>query len=445
MCCSGLRAVAPGTFASHLRVVDGANSGFRSMDVRFPSPGTAPRRLATPDSANLTVVGGGGHVGIPLVLAFAEAGFRVNVHDIDREVLERLQSGRLPFIELGGEELLARALKENRLVFTSQPAEISPIVPVIITIGTPIDEFLNPVRKVIQECIDALLPYLSDDQLLVLRSTVFPGTTDWLDGYLQRKGRRLKLAFCPERVVQGSGVKELKEMPQIVSGTTPAAEEEAAKLFAPITSELVIAKPREAEFAKLFNNAYRYIEFAIANQFYLIAKSAGLDYRQIARAMKHNYARARAIPMPGLAAGPCLFKDTVQLLAFAQNQFSLGNAAMLVNEGLVLHIVDDLDQRYNLARMTIGLLGMAFKAEIDDTRASLSYKLKKALLPHADAVLTTDPFVTTDSELLPLDDVIARSDLLILCAPHSVYRELDFAGKPVVDVWGVLKNANVLA
>jgi UDP-N-acetyl-D-mannosaminuronic acid dehydrogenase len=411
--------------------------------VNFSSAGPAAARPVRVEDADLTVVGGGGHVGIPLVLAFADAGFRVNVNDVDCDVLESLRSGHLPFIELGGEELLVRALERKHLVFTSRPSDISPNAPVIITIGTPIDEFLNPVRKVILDCVDALLPHLTEGQLLVLRSTVFPGTTDWMDGYLKRKGRALKVAFCPERVVQGKGVKELKETPQIISGTTPAAEQEAAKLFAPIVSELVMAKPREAEFAKLFNNAYRYIEFAIANQFYLISKSAGLDYRRVAHAMKHNYPRARGIPTPGLAAGPCLFKDTMQLVAFAQNQFSLGNAAMLVNEGLVLHIVDDLDQRYDLSQMTIGLLGMAFKAEIDDTRASLSYKFKKALLPLAHSVLTTDPFVTTDPELLALEDVIARSDLLILCAPHLAYRELDFAGKSVVDVWGALKNANV--
>src|SRR5262249_43480488 len=183
----------------------------------------------------------------------------------------------------------------------------------------------------------------------------------------------------------------------------------------------------------------------IANQFYLIAQSAGLDYRQVSRAMKLNYPRARGIPSPGLAAGPCLFKDTMQLVAFAQHQFSLGNAAMLVNEGLVLHVVDDLARRFDLPHLTVGLLGMAFKADIDDTRASLSYKFKKALASHAAAVLTTDPFVSTDPELLPLDEVIARSDLLVLCAPHSAYRELDFAGKPVVDMWGMLKRANVIS
>jgi UDP-N-acetyl-D-mannosaminuronic acid dehydrogenase len=399
---------------------------------------------ATLDAADLTVVGGGGHVGIPLVLAFAEAGFRVNVHDHNRDVLATLKSGRLPFIEFGGEELLRKALKQDRLVFTSSPAEISRNGPLIITIGTPIDEFLNPIRKVVQDCIDALLPHLVDGQLLVMRSTVFPGTTDWLHGYLARQGRDLKVAFCPERVVQGHGIRELKETPQIVSGTSPEAEAEAAKLFSAIAPELVMVKPLEAEFAKLFNNAYRYIEFAAANQFYLIAKSAGLDYRQISDAMKRNYPRAHGMPSPGFAAGPCLFKDTMQLAAFAQNQFSLGNAAMLVNEGLVLHVVDDLRRRFDLSRLTVGLLGMAFKADIDDTRASLSYKFKKALLSHAGAVLTTDPFVTTDPDLLALDEVIARSDLLVLCAPHTAYRDLDFGGKPVVDVWGCLTKANVI-
>jgi UDP-N-acetyl-D-mannosaminuronic acid dehydrogenase len=413
--------------------------------LNFAGPQATAATAASVGTADLTVVGGGGHVGIPLVLAFAEAGYRVNVHDLNREVLETLQAGRLPFIEYGGEALLAKALEQKRLVFTSSPADISRPGPVIVTIGTPIDEFLNPVREVVQHCLDALLPHLADGQLLVLRSTVFPGTTDWLDGYLKRKGRDLKLAFCPERMVQGYGIKELKETPQIISGTTPAAEEEAAKLFSAISSERIVVTPREAEFAKLFNNAYRYIEFAAANQFYLIAKSAGLDYRRVLDAMKRNYPRARSIPTPGLAAGPCLFKDTMQLAAFAQNQFSLGNAAMLVNEGLVLHVVDDLRRRFDLAPMTVGLLGMAFKAEIDDTRASLSYKFKKSLASHVRAVLTTDPFVTTDPDLQPLEEVVAQSDLLILCAPHSIYREHGFGGKPVVDVWGFLKKANVVS
>ena len=390
------------------------------------------------------MVGGAGHVGIPLVLALAEAGLRVNVNDLNRQSLDTLKSGRLPFIERGAQSVLAKALAGNRLVFTDSSDKISAGGPVIITIGTPVDEFLNPVRQVVQDCIDAILPALADGQLLVLRSTVFPGTTGWLASYLQAKGRKLKVAFCPERVVQGNGLKELREMPQIVSGCTPEAEREAAALFERITPEVVVLSPIEAEFAKLFSNAYRYIEFAATNEFYLVAKSAGVDYQRVLAAMKHNYPRAQSIPRPGFAAGPCLVKDTMQLSAFARNQFGLGHTALLINEGLVLHVVDDLKRRFDLSKMTVGLLGMAFKAESDDTRASLSYKFKKVLNGQARAVLTTDPFVTTDPELVPLDEVIANSDILILCTPHAAYAQADLKGKPVLDVWGHLEGANVI-
>ncbi len=392
-------------------------------------------------TADLTVVGGAGHVGIPLVLSFAAKGLRVNVNDLNLDSLATLKSGRLPFIEYGAGELLTDALRDQRLSFTSKPAEISGSGPVIVTIGTPVDEFLNPERQVVQDCIDVLLPHLRDGQLLVLRSTLYPGTTDWINAYLGRMGRNLKVAFCPERIVQGHGVEELAKMPQIVSGTSAEAAEEAAALFRIIAPEIVVLDPIEAEFAKLFGNAYRYIEFAITNQFYLIAKSAGLDYQRILQAMKHNYPRAKNIPSPGYAAGPCLMKDTMQLTAFARNEFSLGNAAMLVNEGLPLHVVDDLRRRYDLGKMTIGLLGMSFKSEIDDIRASLSYKFKKVLDGYAREVLTTDPFVTADPDLLPFDEVVARSDVLILCTPHGIYRGADLKGKPVIDVWGMLENA----
>jgi UDP-N-acetyl-D-mannosaminuronic acid dehydrogenase len=404
----------------------------------------SPEAPTTIENADITVVGGAGHVGVPLVLALAEAGLRVNVNDLNQATLDTLKSGKLPFIEDGAEQVLAAALAGQRLVFTSSPDLISKGGPVIITIGTPIDEFLNPVRRVVQECIDWMLPSLADGQLVVLRSTVFPGTTDWLDSYLKSKGRNLPVAFCPERVVQGFGLKELRAMPQIVSGCSPEAAQEATKLFERITPEVVVVAPIEAEFAKLFSNAYRYIEFAATNEFYLVAKSAGVDYARVLQAMKHNYPRLKAMPRPGYAAGPCLVKDTMQLSAFARNQFGLGHAALLINEGLALHVIDDLKRRYDLANSTVGLLGMAFKAESDDTRASLSYKFKNALNGQARAVLTTDPFVTTDGDLKPLDEVIEKSDVMILCAPHAVYAETDFKGKPVFDVWGHLEGSNII-
>ncbi|MCF8478262.1 MAG: nucleotide sugar dehydrogenase [Pseudolabrys sp.] len=412
--------------------------------MNVPSSNTKPAAARGAIVPDITVVGGAGHVGIPLVLAFAEAGMTVNINDLNQAALDDLRGGKLPFIEYGAAPLLAKALADNRLVFTASAEGIGKAGPVIVTIGTPVDEFLNPVHGAVQRFFDGVLPHITDDQLIVLRSTVYPGTTDWLAGHLKRLGRKNRIEFCPERVVQGYGIKELGSMPQIVSGTTPEAEQEAADLFRRIAPELVIVKPLEAEFAKLFNNAYRYIEFAATNQFYMIAKQAGADYQAVMKAMKHNYPRARTFPGPGFSAGPCLFKDTMQLAAYSRNQFGLGHAAMQVNEGLVLQIVDDLKHSHDLPNMTVGLLGMAFKAEIDDTRASLSYKLKRALQMAAKDVLTTDPFVTTDPTLLPLDQVVEGSDILILCTPHSAFASADLKGKPVVDVWGFLKNANVV-
>ena len=386
-------------------------------------------------SYDIAVVGGAGHVGLPLAVVFASKGMRVLIYDINKAVLKSVRKGIFPFMEKGGEPLLREALKSGFLSLSSDPAPIARSAKVIITIGTPVDEFMNPDTSVMKHCLDDIFRYLRDEQLIILRSTVYPGTTQWLHHYLRARGRKTKIAFCPERVVQGYAIEELQRLPQIISGVTPEAENEAAKLFGKIAPETVRLSPIEAEFAKLFNNAYRYIHFAIANQFYMIANSAGIDYSRILAGMKKDYPRAGDIPGPGFAAGPCLLKDTMQLAAFSDNQFSLGHAAVVINEGLVLYLVGQIENRFKLKDLKVGLLGMAFKANSDDTRSSLSYKLKKALAFHAKEVLATDPYVVTDESLLPLKEVIRRSDLLILCAPHKEYKNLNLQGKKVIDIW----------
>ena len=399
-------------------------------------------RIGDTSDADLTVIGGAGHVGIPLVLCFADKGFRVLINDRNEAALRKLASGKLPFIEYDAQPLLERVLLRDGLRYGTRSSDIGSKGPVIVTIGTPVDEFMNPELGPVRQCIDELLPYIGDDQLLVLRSTVYPGTTDWLARYLKSLGRKLRVAYCPERVVQGYGISELKSLPQIVSGTSLEAEDEAADLFSCIAPDIVRVKPLEAEFSKIFTNVYRYVEFAATNQFYMIAQSAGADYGAILEAMKRNYPRAARIPGPGFAAGPCLFKDTMQLAAFSRNQFALGYAAMLVNEGLVLHVTEHLRRQHDLPSCTVGLLGMAFKPEIDDTRSSLSYKLKKSLLLHTKQVLTTDPLVENDPDLLPIDEVVDRSDVLIVCTPHQIYRTLDTRGKSVFDVWNFVEQRN---
>jgi UDP-N-acetyl-D-mannosaminuronic acid dehydrogenase len=391
------------------------------------------------DEIDLTVVGGAGHVGIPLVLCFADSGLKVLINDRNQAALDSLREGKLPFIEYDAQPVLDRALGNDSLRYGTKASDIGPNGPVIVTIGTPVDEFLNPVPGPVKQCLDDLLPHMADGQLLVLRSTIYPGTTEWVARYLEGLGRKLPVAYCPERVVQGFGIPELKSLPQIISGTTPEAEDMAAALFSRIAPDIVRVKPLEAELAKLFTNVHRYIEFATTNQFYMIAQSAGADYAAVLRAMKQNYPRAARIPGAGFAAGPCLFKDTMQLAAFSRNQFALGHAAMLVNEGLVLHVIDEMRAAHDLGKCTVGLLGMAFKPEIDDVRSSLSYKMKHGLLMHAKRVITTDPLVKNDADLLPLEQVVAESDVLVVCTPHKIYKHLDTRGKPVFDVWNFVE------
>ena len=394
--------------------------------------------------ADICIVGGGGHVGFPLALLFASKGQRVIVHDTNQHVLDVIARGTVPYYEKGADPLLKQALQDGTLAFSTEPQSVADADTVIITIGTPVDEFMNPVLRVIGDCVDDLTPYLADDQLVVLRSTVYPGTTQWLDNYLRQRGKSPMIAFCPERVVQGLAIDEISKHPQIISGATPEAELAAERLFSLISPEVVLLSPMEAEFAKLFSNAYRYVHFAVANQFYMMASSAGVDYYRVLDGMKKNYPRAKDLPRAGFASGPCLVKDTMQLAAFFNNQFSLGHAAMLVNEGMAYYVADRIALKIDLSQSVVGLLGMAFKADSDDNRASLSYKLKKILKFCAKDVLTTDPHVADDPELSPLDVVLQRSDVLILCVPHSLYRDLDTGDTPVLDVWNHLQSGALM-
>jgi UDP-N-acetyl-D-mannosaminuronic acid dehydrogenase len=392
------------------------------------------------NSYNVCIVGGAGHVGLPLGIVLASRGLKVLIHDINQHTMDMIGRGILPFMEDNAKDLLKEAVESDMLICSSDPGEITGAESVVITIGTPVDEFHNPVHTALENCLAPLLPHLHNGQLVILRSTVFPGTTEWLDKYLKKNGKNMKVSFCPERIVQGHAINELQTLPQIISGTSEEAEKAAAGIFGRISPKLVHLSPIEAEFAKLFSNAYRYILFATTNQFFMMTNSAGVDYHNVLRGIKEDYDRARDIPGPGFAAGPCLFKDTMQLAAFSKNQFSLGHNAMLVNEGLVLYLIDELSKHCDLDNTTVGLLGMAFKADSDDIRSSLSYKLKKLLSFQAEEVLTTDPHVQEDPGLIPLDDLIDKSDVLVLCVPHKAYRNLDLKNKPVLDVWGFFQQ-----
>lgn len=260
---------------------------------------------------------------------------------------------------------------------------------------------------------------------------------------LEERGVKAPVVFCPERILEGHALRELRSLPQIVGAMTAEGAERAIAVFDHLDIQCMVVTPEEAELAKLFTNTWRYIKFAAANQFWEMANDAGLDFARIREAITFDYPRAADLPGPGFAAGPCLFKDAMQLSAFAKNTFALGHSAMLVNEGMPLYVVDRLAARFDLENMTVGILGMAFKAGSDDSRSSLSYKLKRTLRFRAKRVLTTDPYVTSDPLLSPLDVVLEQSDLLVIGAPHPEYKAL-VTDKPVIDVWDLQGNGTLV-
>lgn len=395
----------------------------------------SPRDAATLP-LDVAVVGGGGHVGLPLSLTFAKAGLRVGIFDISEPTLARIAAGEMPFMETGADDLL-REVQES-LELSSDPSIISRAAAVVIVIGTPIDEFMNPSMTVFDRAVAQLAPYLAEGALVVLRSTVYPGTTSYVSHALKEQGCTVDVAFCPERIAEGKALEEILSLPQIIGADMDRAGDRAEALFRGLGVETIRTTAKEAELAKLFTNTWRYMKFAVANQFFMIAHDAGVDYNKVLDAIRRDYPRAADLPGPGFAAGPCLLKDTMQLAAFTSDHFPMGQSAMQINEALPGFVVSAMARRYgDLAGRRVGILGMAFKADSDDPRASLSYKLKKLLGWAGARVACADPYVT-DPRLLPVEEVVEQSEILVLGAPHSAYRGLSVGGKDVVDIWGVM-------
>jgi len=293
---------------------------------------------------NVVIVGSCGHVGLPLGIVLASRGLSVCLLDIDQAKIDMVNAGRMPFLETGAEAVLQRVLRKT-LRATADPECLRNANTVITVVGTPVDRHLNPTVRELYKSVDDLLGYISDGTLLILRSTVSPGVTNLVYQRIRSLGRSIDLAFCPERIAEGNAIDELVKLPQIVSAFEATAMQRAGELFLVMAPSIIELLPLEAELAKLFTNSWRYLNFAISNQFYALAESCGLDFYRIHDAVTRDYPRMRSFATAGFAAGPCLLKDTLQLSTFSANNFFLGHAAMLINEGLPNFILNQLRSR----------------------------------------------------------------------------------------------------
>ncbi len=383
---------------------------------------------------NISIIGGAGHIGLPLALAFTEKKFHVHLIDKNEKNLNLIGSNKMPFLEFRAEKSLKKALNRKLLYFEKNLENISLSKYIIICIGTPINSQLKPNQKDFFNLIWELKKYIKKNHIIIIRSSIYPGTINKIKKILKNKNNNI--VYCPERIVQSKSLIELPKLPQIIATDNKKVFLEIKKLFKKITGKIIKTSTLEAELIKLYSNANRYINFAIANQLFAICHLHNLDFNRVRTIMQDGYARNLNLARAGLTSGPCLLKDTMQLRSFCNNNFELGTAAMKINEKIPDLIIQKLKKYKNYKSKTIGLLGLTFKGETDDIRDSLSIKLLNKLKRNRLKILQSDEFYK-NKDNIDLKKLILKSDIIIIGAPHKKYLKLKISkNKKIINIWG---------
>lgn len=395
----------------------------------------------------VSVIGGAGHVGLAMGLLLSDAGHEVTLIDEDESALRMIESGELPYKEPMGEELLQAGLETDRLETATNVDSVAQSETIVIVVGTPIDEHNNPQMDNLLNLIEELIPNLRHDQLLILRSTLYPGTTEIIKKKLEKAdlsvGSDLYLAFAPERVAQHRAIEEMVELPQLVGTFDDESYRQSKQFFDTyLKSDCPHLTPIEAEIGKLFTNMWRYIMFATVNEFYLITESfathSDANVHRILDKTSQNYPRFD-VPSPGAnVGGPCLTKDGWFLVDnIPYNE--LVSTAFQINEGMPAQIIQNMSQK-NPNPEKIALLGMTFKRDSDDTRNSVSFKMKKQLRMkgYEDIVL-----IEPNRPEFDRWEEAEGCDWVILMTPHTEFEDLNHVLHKVnnsdclfADIWG---------
>ena len=380
------------------------------------------------------IVGGAGHIGAPLGLALSSKGYNVILIDKNKENIKKINHGIMPFIEEGCAKLLKKMISKRKIFATLDLNEVKKCKYIIVCLGTPINKKFEPNLKNFISFFYSLKKYLNRNHIVIIRSSIYPGICNKVFNII--KSYCKNLSYCPERIAQGKSLKELPKISQMVSGKNTKSILESGKIFKKICGKIIYTKIIEAELIKLFSNTYRFINFSISNQFYMMCKNQGLDFFKIRNLMRDNYKRNANIPSAGFTAGPCLLKDTMQLSSFYNHKFSLLHSAKSINENLPIFIIKKLSEKYDLRKKIVGILGLSFKAENDDIRDSLSIKLLKHLKSKKIKTLQSDEYYK-DKNNIDKNLLVKKSDIIIISTPHRTYKNLKINKKKVlIDIWG---------
>ena len=386
----------------------------------------------------VSIIGGAGHVGAPLGLALSSKGYNVILIDKNKENIKKINHAEMPFVEEGCSKLLKKMVYKKKIIATSDLSKVKRCKYIIVCLGTPVNKRFEPNLKNFINFFYILKKYLNRNHIIIIRSSIYPGICNKVFDIIKTHCKNL--SYCPERIAQGKSLKELPKISQIISGKNIKSRLESGKVFKKVCGKIIYTKIIEAELIKLFSNAYRYINFSISNQFYMMCKSQGLDFFKIRDLMRDNYKRNTNIATAGFTSGPCLLKDSMQLSSFYNHKFSLFHSAMSINEGLPIFIIKQLSEKYNLKKKIVGVLGLSFKAENDDIRDSLSIKLLKYLKSKKIRTLQSDEYYK-DKNNIDKNLLVKKSDIIIVLTPHRAYRNLKINKKKVlIDIWGIIEK-----
>jgi UDP-N-acetyl-D-mannosaminuronic acid dehydrogenase len=392
-----------------------------------------------------------GRVGLPLALSFADR--ELDVIGVERvpATLEAVEAGHMPFHETGTQELLDRVKASGRLRLTQHVQDAAEAEHVVLTLGTPAHIHIEIDVSQIRHVIDDLLPVLREGHSVVLRSTVAPGTTEWVAGYIEQRrgftvGEDLFVSHVPERIAENHFLEEIATLPCVVGGVGEASGAKAAELFEAFGTEIVQTTPVEAELAKIWTNILRYAQFALPNMLMMECEQVGANVFEVIELINRDYPRGGIAP-PGLTAGTCLRKDFV----FSEERSSAPGmllAVSRVHETVPLFLVEGLKRRLggSLRDRKVAVLGLTFKRDSDDVRDSLSFKLIRLLERELAHVSRHDPHVPDESE--PLDSALSGADAVVVATNHSAFEDLVPklpAGAVLVDPWNVTGAARVFA
>jgi UDP-N-acetyl-D-mannosaminuronic acid dehydrogenase len=399
-----------------------------------------------------------GRIGLPLALSFADRGLNVIGVDNDAARLSAIAAGRMPFKETGADELIARVHASGRMTTTSSVTDAAAANAIVLTLGTPSLSHIEIDMSDIRSVLDDLLPLLRPGQTIVLRSTIAPGTTEFVAGYLERKrglraGEEIFVAHAPERIAAGRFLEEIDTLPCIIGGVGDEAGARTAALFEVFDAEIVQTTPVQAELAKIWANIMRYTTFALPNLLMMDCEQYGANVFEVIDLVNKDYPRG-GLAQPGFTAGTCLRKD----FAFSEERSNAPGmllAVSRVNESVPNFLVTGLKRRIgggSLRDRKVAVLGLAFKRDTDDERDSLAHKLVRLLERELADVAVHDPHVASPTQ--PLEEALRDADVVVVAANHSEFQApatlqaiaaLAADGALVVDPWNCLGSGQVFA